>query len=282
MAYYGLRKPFVASYNKQTNTYSNGFVFGKAVQVDVTPNYVEGSLYADDEQAEYEKAFQNANVTLGTSTFPVAAASTVYGHTVDAETGKVVYKTTDEPNNVGLGWITVEVVNGVRSYIGFILTCVKFSEGQETFTTKGDSITFATPSQSGLAIGDANGEWKVRQAFDTEADAVAFVKEYLNMADYTYTQVTVVGTENPKSEGWYERSGGSEPYTYTLTQDTAVVYNYTAVTPAGTENPSTEGWYERSGESEPYTYTASQDTSVNSEKTYYSRAAKAYYERTVS
>jgi hypothetical protein len=91
MAFYGLRKPYVASYNKQTGAYSNGFVFGKAISVDVTPNYVEGSLYADDEQAEYEKAFQNASVTLGTSTFPLQAAETVYGHTIDQSTGQVTY-----------------------------------------------------------------------------------------------------------------------------------------------------------------------------------------------
>lgn len=44
---------------------------------------------------------------------------------------------------------------------------------------------------------------------------------------------------------------------------------YTAATPVGTENPSEEGWYERSGSAEPYTYTLTTDTTVNSEKTYY-------------
>ena len=277
MAFYGLRKPYVAAYNKQTGQYSGGFVFGKAISVDITPNYVEGSLYADDEQAEYEKSFQNASVTLGTSTFPLQAASTVYGHTIDNATGKVLYKTTDESNNVGLGWTTVEVVNGVRSFIGFILTCVKFSEGQETFTTKGDNITFATPSQSGLAIGDANSVWKVRRVFDTAAEAEAFVKEYLNIDQeptYTYTLVTPVGTENPHNEGWYEKNGT----VYSLTEDTTVQYVYTAVTPEAGDNPSTEGWYELDGS----TYVASEDTEVQSGKTYYSRAAKAYYTRSES
>lgn len=47
--------------------------------------------------------------------------------------------------------------------------------------------------------------------------------------------------------------------------------SYSAVTPVGTENPVTEGWYERSGESEPYTYTLSADTTVNAQKTYYAK-----------
>lgn len=45
--------------------------------------------------------------------------------------------------------------------------------------------------------------------------------------------------------------------------------SYAEATPVGTENPSTEGWYERSGSAEPYTYTLSTDTTVDSEKTYY-------------
>lgn len=49
-------------------------------------------------------------------------------------------------------------------------------------------------------------------------------------------------------------------------------YTYTAVTPVGTEDPSEEGWYERSGEEGSYVYTLSADTEVNSSKTYYSRS----------
>lgn len=44
---------------------------------------------------------------------------------------------------------------------------------------------------------------------------------------------------------------------------------YRAVTPVGTENPSEDGWYERQGESEPYSYVLTTDTEVDSEKTYY-------------
>ena len=60
MAYFGLRYPVIAKYDRSSGTYSDGFVCGKAVSLEVTPNYSEGSLYGDDEQAEYEKAFTNA------------------------------------------------------------------------------------------------------------------------------------------------------------------------------------------------------------------------------
>lgn len=183
MAFYGLRKPFVASYNKETGEYSNGFQCGKAIGVSITPNYVEGSLYADDEQDEYERAFQNANVTLNTNTLPIKAANTMYGHTIDEETGEIIYKTTDESNYVGVGFVVSQTVSGVKSFVATIITCVKFTEAAEDFSTKGESITYVTPSQEGLAIADKNSEWKIKKTFTDAADAIAFIKSYLNIED---------------------------------------------------------------------------------------------------
>lgn len=45
--------------------------------------------------------------------------------------------------------------------------------------------------------------------------------------------------------------------------------SYSAASPAGTENPKEEGWYERSGSAGSYVYTLTTDTTVDSEKTYY-------------
>ena len=182
MAYFGLRYPLIAKYNRTTGVYSNGFVCGKAVSLEVTPNYSEGSLYGDDEQAEYEKAFTNANVTLGTTTLPVEAADTVFGHTVDQSTNTVTKKTTDEANYVGVGVVIDEVVDGVKKYFAYIITCAQFSESAESFTTKGDSITFSNPSIAGLAIGDKQSVWQIKQPFDDAASALAYIKTTFNMA----------------------------------------------------------------------------------------------------
>ena len=47
--------------------------------------------------------------------------------------------------------------------------------------------------------------------------------------------------------------------------------SYDAVSPVGTENPLSEGWYERSGSVGSYVYTLTSDTTVDSEKTYYEK-----------
>lgn len=54
---------------------------------------------------------------------------------------------------------------------------------------------------------------------------------------------------------------------------TPIAPTFTAQTPAGTENPSTEGWYERSEEAGSYVYTITTDTTVDSGKTYYKKTA---------
>lgn len=45
--------------------------------------------------------------------------------------------------------------------------------------------------------------------------------------------------------------------------------SYNSASPSGSENPATEGWYERSGSAGSYVYTLTTDNSVQSSKTYY-------------
>lgn len=54
MAFVGLRKPIIAEMTAD-KTYGEPFAFGKAVGLQVTPSYAEGSLNADDEQVLFGK-----------------------------------------------------------------------------------------------------------------------------------------------------------------------------------------------------------------------------------
>jgi phi13 family phage major tail protein len=224
MAFIGLRYPYIAKYNRSTKSYSDGYKYSKAVSVNVTPNYAEASLYADDTQEEYAKSFTNATVQLGTAGTPIQAASTVFGHTVDtANHNRVIYKATDEANEVGVGFVAVEQVSGETKYVASVITCAKFTESQQSLTTKGEQLQFSTPTIEGRAITDEDGRWKITEVYDTAEAAEDCVRSILNIPDeYTYTPVTPVGTENPSEEGWYERSGSAGSYVYTLSEDTEV------------------------------------------------------------
>lgn len=183
MAYIGLRKPITG---KRTGAkkYEKPFAFGKAVALQVTPNYAEGQLYADDVQAEYDKEFNYADVTLGTSTIPIQAHNQMFGHKVEEEQKAVTMNANDENGFVGMGWITVEKVDGVRNYIGNFLYKAKFSEPSEDYATKGESVEYKTPSISGRALAEDDGDWKDVKTFKTEKEAYDWImKEKFGVAE---------------------------------------------------------------------------------------------------
>ncbi len=222
MAYFGLSNPYMAKLDPQAETYSNGFKCGKAISTSVTPNYSSASLYADNAEAERVDEFVSATVEVGVDRLPAEAASTVFGHTVDGTTGEITHKGNDSSNYVGYGFWVANMEDGAKKYQGVILHKVKFTEGQESFQTKGENITFANPSLSGSATVLSNDKWRtISPKFPTLEQATAWIKTQLNIA-LTYTAVTPQTGDNPKELGWYERSGTDPDYTYTATTDTTV------------------------------------------------------------
>lgn len=182
MAYIGLRKPIVA---KRTGTkkYGDPFAFGKAIALTITPNYSEGSLNADDAQAEYDKIFNYAEMTMGTNTIPVKAHEVMFGHTVKTEEKEIDFNAKDEANYIGVGWITVEKIDGKQYFTGNFIYKAKFTEPSEDYETKGDSITYKTPSISGRALEEDDGDWKSVKVCDTEEDALKWIKEKFGTAN---------------------------------------------------------------------------------------------------
>lgn len=190
MAYVGLRKLFIGAL-KEDGTYDEPFQLGKAIGVNVSPSYAEGSLYADDEQAEYDKEFLYADVTLNTSTLPIKAHNVMFGHKVNEEETGVTFNKDDQAGYVGSAWISVEKVDNVRKYVGNFLTKVKFSEPSDEHSTKGESIEYKTPTISGRAINNSSGDWKATEICETADAALAWIYEkFGTTAQQETTQTT--------------------------------------------------------------------------------------------
>ena len=199
MAYVGLRKPIIAQLLPEGG-YSEPFACGKAIGITVTPSYAEASLYADDIQAEYDKEFNYADVTLNTSALPIQAHKEMFGHTIggDSET-EINYNTNDEQNYVGMGWVSSEKVDGKRKYVGNFLCKTKFSEPTEDYSTKGENIEYKTPSISGRALALDNGDWKKADSFETEREALAYVYKKFGYELGKLTVSSAEGTETGKT-----------------------------------------------------------------------------------
>lgn len=222
MAFYGLSNPYMAKLDAEAETYSGGFRCGKAISTAVTPNYSSQSLYADNSEAERVDEFVNASVTVGTDRLP-AAAIVLFGHEKDETTGEEVSNAEDANAYVGYGFWVAKMEDGVKSYNAAVLHKVKFTEGEESYQTKGDQITFQTPNLSGNATALSDGTWRTKSPdFANQINADVWIRNKLGIA-VTYTEVTNPATgANPKNEGWYERSGTEGSYVYTLTTATTV------------------------------------------------------------
>lgn len=190
MAYIGLARPTIASLDESSGkpVYSNGFTCGKAMGIDIDPQYAEGSLYGDNGTAEYDKEFKNANITLNTTTLPIEAHEIMFGHTVAKESEKSIKdKTTDESKYVGAGFYVSEKVDGEKKFVAMWIFKAKFSEGKESYKTKGENIEYQTPSLSGQAVGVADGDWRERRIFDTEAAAQEWIDTMAGIKSSTPT-----------------------------------------------------------------------------------------------
>ncbi|MBQ9567634.1 MAG: major tail protein [Lachnospiraceae bacterium] len=236
MAYVGLRKPYVAKYDRATKTYSKGFKYSHAVSLSITPNYAEASLYGDDMQVEYEKSFTNATISLGTTSTPIDAAEVMFGHTVDKELNKVVFKATDEPNYIGIGVIAPEKVDGASKFVALIIISAKFADSAESFSTKADSLTFNTPTIEGSAVAEDDGRWKITQVFDTDEEATAFVKEFLNIQDEPTTRYSVTqNLTNVTSDFSGDSVEEGEALEITLTEESGYTLSEPEITMGGTD-----------------------------------------------
>lgn len=110
-------------------------------------------------------------------------------------------------------------------------------------------------SQANAVTGENGGKYvPMGSAYPSnDANAIGIVYE-----DVDVTNGNMPGSVVTKGEVYSDRLAV-----------TGVSYN--AASPVGTENPSEEGWYERSGSSPNYVYTLTKDTTVNDQKTYYVR-----------
>ena len=189
MAQYKAKMPIFAPIKTESDgasaTYDKGIVLGKMMSLNLTPNFNEASLYGDDAQAEYEKEFKDLDVSLNTTFLPAEAYQAMFGSTVTTGTsGKgsaITSNIGDTAKYGGLGCVITEKENGTAKYWVVWLPKVKFAPPGGNYQTKGDNITWNTPSISGKGIADNLGNWREMESYATESEALAALKTKAGM-----------------------------------------------------------------------------------------------------
>ena len=173
MATIGLDNLFYAPITEGANgeeTYGTPQKLAKAISAELSVEIAEAILYADDAAAESIKSFKNGKLTLGIDDIGVDKAQLLTGAGVD-DNGVLVSTSEDLPPYVAVGF-RAQKSNGKYRY--FWLFKVQFGIPSVSLQTKGDSISFQTPSIEGTIVrrnkplGNDKHPWKAEV---TEGDA---------------------------------------------------------------------------------------------------------------
>lgn len=203
MAFFSACKPYFKPYSNTTSS-SPGKAVGKLIQVDVTPNFAEGSLYADDNIAEYKKRFSFADVVLNTSTLPLDVAKEMFSLKTNSTNPELIYAADSEGVFGSFGFVYGEVIDDVTKYNCDVLLKVKFDLPAESYKTQGESIEFGTPTINGRAYvgtyrlnaNDKMSVWKIRGSqtgYNTLTEAITRLENILSGTNILHTS----GTDEP-------------------------------------------------------------------------------------
>jgi phi13 family phage major tail protein len=151
MATIGLDKLYYATITDDENgeeIYGTPIQLAKAISAELSVELAEATLYADDGAAEIVKEFKNGTISLGVDDIGSTTAAALTGVTVD-KNNVVVSNSEDGGDPVAVGF-RAKKSNGKYKY--YWLYRVKFGIPATNLATKGDSITFSTPTIEGTVL----------------------------------------------------------------------------------------------------------------------------------
>ena len=193
MATIGLDKLYYAKITESETgdeTYATPAQLAKAISADLSVELAEATLYADDGAAEIVKEFKSGTLSLGIDDIGAAVASDLTGSSIDAN-GVVISRSEDGGAPVAIGF-RAKKANGKYKY--YWLYRVKFGIPATTLATKGDSITFSTPTIEGTVLRrnkvDAQGKhpWKAEATEgDTSVSADTITNWYKEVYEPSYS-----------------------------------------------------------------------------------------------
>ena len=192
MATIGLDKLYYAKITEDENgdeAYATPKLLAKAISADLSVELNEATLYADDGVAELVKEFKGGTLSLGIDDIGADVAADLTGATVDSN--KVLVSGGDDTgSSVAVGF-RAKRADGRYKY--YWLYRVKFGIPATNLATKGDSITFSTPTIEGTVTRrnkpDGNGAhpWKVEATEGDTATAAVIADWYKQVYEPKYT-----------------------------------------------------------------------------------------------
>lgn len=185
MATIGMDKLYYSKITEEADgieSYGTPKVLAKAMSAELSVEIAEATLFADDAASEVVKAFKSGKITLGVDDLASGVAEDFTGAHVD-ENGVLVSAVEDVSTAVAIGF-RAQKSNGKYRY--FWLYRVVFAIPSTSLATKGDSITFSTPTIEGTVMRrnklDSKGDhpWKAEVTEGTPGVSQSVITNWYN------------------------------------------------------------------------------------------------------
>lgn len=193
MPNFDLRGIKVATYtnNNGTISYSGKTKLGDAMNVNLELKYAEGRLYAESTLAEYMKAATGGTISIGVKYIPDTVQKLLFGATdktrtfTDGASSVIVtglrMGAKNSPKAVGVAFYAPDMIDGEEKFTCVFISRAIFGPPSMAYATKGDSITFNTPTTTGEFMADHSTDQVMLETATctTEAAAQAWVDTVL-------------------------------------------------------------------------------------------------------
>ena len=238
MATIGLDSLYYAKITEDQNgieTYGTPKVLAKAMTAELSIELIEAILYADDGASEVVKEFKSGALSLGIDDIGSLVAQDLTGCKIDSN-NVVVSRSEDGGSPVAVGF-RAKKANGKYRY--FWLYRVIFSVPATSLATKGDSITFSSPTIEGTVFrrnkldGENKHPWKAEVTEgDNGVSASIITSWFTSVYEPNFTPVTPTVTIT------------TQPATLTEVTEGSITGSLSVVASSNTSNPVTYQWYE--------------------------------------
>ena len=190
MPSFDLRGIKVAKYVNTSGaiTYTDAQKLGDAMNVTLELKFAEGRLYAESTLSEYLKLATGGTISIGVKYIPDEVQELIFGaatssHTVETDisiTG-LKFSAKDIADYVGVAFYAPDKIDGQTKYTCVMVRKTLFGPPSMNFQTKGENITFNTPTTTGEFLADDSPSQILLETgvADTEAAAIAWVDEVL-------------------------------------------------------------------------------------------------------
>lgn len=176
-------------------TYSNGGTAAKLVKLNISlDSSSDNDFYADNAIDETDTQFAGGTLTVGTNDLTDAVAKVILGlqsaaltsitGITDADAEEIIFDNRQLTPYLGLGMVVKHKRSGATAWTGIVLTKTLFQVPADAAETQGKTINWQTPELTATIMRDdtANQTWKRQATFTTEAQAIAYINDRLNIA----------------------------------------------------------------------------------------------------